>query len=198
MQNLTRVTGALIPAALLTTTLFYFMVRLITGEFAPPEDVKTHVIELVKPFEMTVLTPTRRKAEPPPPPETQPEPPKIALNPDVPGVTLGDPPPPTTEIDKDIFTPSDGDQLPLVQVQPAYPRRASSRGLEGYAVVEFDITAEGLVENPRVVEAFPNTVFNASSIAAILKFKFKPKVLNGKAVPVYNARNKFRYELAEG
>ncbi len=108
----------------------------------------------------------------------------------------------TSGPDPDFTSPgiglSDGTYLPLVQVQPNYPRRAASRGLEGFTIVAFDITAEGTVQNARVVEAFPNPVFNASSLAAILKFKFKPKVVNGRAVPVYNAQNKFTFKLAEG
>ena len=77
-----------------------------------------------------------------------------------------------------------------------YPRRAASRGIEGYLIVEFDITPQGLVSSPRVIEAYPDNVFNPASLTAILKFKYKPKVENGQPIAVYGARNKFTFELA--
>ena len=48
--------------------------------------------------------------------------------------------------------------------------------------VEFTITAIGTVKNPRVIDAKPPRVFNREAIRAILKWKFKPRVVDGVAV----------------
>ena len=63
--------------------------------------------------------------------------------------------------------------------------------------MEFDISAEGTVINPRILVAYPTSIFNAASLKAIQKFKYKPYVENGVAKPVFGIRNKFSYQLGE-
>ena len=76
----------------------------------------------------------------------------------------------------------EGDSIPLVVIRPMYPREAQMKGLEGWVQVEFTITATGTVKNPRVTQAQPPRVFNREAIRAVLKFKFKPRIVNGVAV----------------
>ena len=38
---------------------------------------------------------------------------------------------------------SDGEYLPIVKVAPIYPRRAQSRGVSGYCIVEYTVTTSG-------------------------------------------------------
>jgi len=40
----------------------------------------------------------------------------------------------------------------------------------------------GTVKDPRVIEAEPARIFNREAIRAILKWKFKPRVVDGIAV----------------
>ncbi|NRA43010.1 MAG: energy transducer TonB, partial [Pseudomonadales bacterium] len=89
----------------------------------------------------------------------------------------------------------DGEYLPIVKVAPQYPRRAAQRGIEGYVVVEFDVTKLGTVANARVVESDPPNIFNRAAIAAAEKFKYKPKMENGKAIEVKGIRNIIRFEM---
>jgi protein TonB len=77
---------------------------------------------------------------------------------------------------------SDSDIVPLVRVLPQYPPRAASRGIEGYVVVEFTISAAGTVKDPVIVEAHPSSIFNRAMLRAIRKWKYKPKIVNGVAV----------------
>lgn len=89
----------------------------------------------------------------------------------------------------------DGEYLPIVKVAPQYPRRAAQKGIEGYVVVEFTVSKLGTVTNPKVIEANPPNIFNRAAINAAKKFKYKPKVENGKAIEVSGIRNIIRFEL---
>lgn len=89
----------------------------------------------------------------------------------------------------------DGEYLPIVKVAPQYPRRAAQKGIEGYVVVEFTVSKLGTVTNPKVIEADPPNIFNRAAISAAKKFKYKPKVENGKAIEVSGIRNIIRFEL---
>jgi protein TonB len=63
-----------------------------------------------------------------------------------------------------------------------YPRDAAMNGTEGWVKVEFTITEVGTVKDPRVIEAEPPRIFNREAIRAILKWKFKPRVIDGVAI----------------
>ena len=103
----------------------------------------------------------------------------------------------------------DGEYIPLFKVTPIYPRRAQERGIMGYAVVSFTITETGTVENAEPIEgmcgdpANPETVFRPCSIfdsaasRAALKLKYKPKIVDGKAVRVDDVPHKFTFILEE-
>lgn len=70
----------------------------------------------------------------------------------------------------------------LVQAKPNYPMRAKSRHIEGWIKIAFTVTASGSVTNAHVVGASPPGMFDSSALETIQKFKFKPKIVNGKAV----------------
>ncbi len=101
---------------------------------------------------------------------------------------------------------SDKEYLPIVKVQPVYPRRALMRGVTGWVVLEFTVNEMGAVENPVVVENCgwtqkgtcensPNDVFDSSAKKAALKFKYIPKVVDGQAVSTPGVRNTLTFEL---
>jgi protein TonB len=77
----------------------------------------------------------------------------------------------------------DGDLIPLVKIAPRYPRKAAKEGIEGWVKVEFTVTELGTVRNPKVVGAKPKRVFDSAAKRAILKWKFKPRIVDGKPVP---------------
>ncbi len=63
---------------------------------------------------------------------------------------------------------------PISRNQPEYPRRALDMRLEGHVVVRYDVSGEGRVENIRIVESTPSTIFNRSVIIAMKGWKYKP------------------------
>ena len=58
---------------------------------------------------------------------------------------------------------------------PDYPQSCAARGTEGYAVVEFDVTANGDVVNARILES-SHSCFERAALAAIRNWKFRPTV----------------------
>lgn len=75
------------------------------------------------------------------------------------------------------------DVIPLVDIPPNYPERAMRAGIEGKVVLRFTITAEGRVDNLRVVEAEPAGVFDREARRAAERWRFAPRQENGQAVP---------------
>ena len=84
--------------------------------------------------------------------------------------------------------------------------------MTGWVIVEFTVTDQGTVVNPVVVEncgwiknarnegecfESPNSVFDSAAIKAALKFKYKPKVIDGEPVETAGVQNKITFELVE-
>ena len=128
----------------------------------------------------------------------KPEPPKKPPPPDLPTPELQAPPQaPNLDIEfPDISIPTDfkgaflGPQnqggnsqvIPLVRINPQYPRNELLAGVEGWVKVRFTVEPDGSVSSPKVVESKPPRVFDSSALRAIKKWKFKPKVVNGVSV----------------
>ena len=90
---------------------------------------------------------------------------------------------------------SDGEYLPIVKVAPIYPRRAQSRGIEGYCIIEYTVTRTGAISDPVAIDCQPSGIFERASLKASLKFKYKPRVVDGEPIEVAGVQNKFTYEL---
>ena len=54
--------------------------------------------------------------------------------------------------------------------------------IEGFVTVQFTITETGSVTSPRVLESSPPRVFDRAAMRAILRWKFKPRIIDGVAV----------------
>jgi len=89
----------------------------------------------------------------------------------------------------------DGEYLPIVKVAPIYPRRAQTRGISGYCIVEYTVTKTGSIRDPFAVDCQPKGIFERASLKASEKFKYKPRVVDGEAIEVAGVQNKFTYEL---
>ena len=193
----------------ITLALFFIMVILISlGDTGMKEDTSVKLADIVMPDREidTFMT----EVEKPDKPEEQPE--DIAQ----PELDLA----PLTGIDVSIAKPKpnfkaggsffrDGEYIPLFKVVPIYPRRAQERGTMGYALVEFTITDTGSVENAQTIEGYcaskrpddpevqfrPCSMFNSASARAALKLKYKPKIVDGRAVPVDGVLHRFTYIL---
>lgn len=56
--------------------------------------------------------------------------------------------------------------------QPIYPQAALVHGIEGRVVVEFDLTADGRVHDPSVIDADPAGVFDRAAVRAMRGWKY--------------------------
>jgi protein TonB len=92
---------------------------------------------------------------------------------------------------------SDRDVIPLVRINPDYPPRALSRGLEGWVQVQFTITATGTVKDPVVVNAEPKNIFDDAALKAIARWRYNPKVESGVAVERVGVQTIIRFQLEQ-
>lgn len=89
----------------------------------------------------------------------------------------------------------EGDVIPIVSIQPQYPRDAALQGIEGWVELEFTIEADGTVSEVSVADSEPRRVFDRNAQRALYKWKFKPRVVDGKAVA---RRAKIRLDFSLG
>lgn len=201
--NLVRYAISLVLAVMVTIALLWSMQRLIAGgNDVLSEPPRGNVLDFIRlKQDETVQKKERKPQKPPtpkePPPQMQ-QPQMQQANPNTNAVS--------TSFTADVQTDSglsgglnlesaDGDYLPIVKVAPIYPRRAQSRGIEGYVIVEFTVSKQGSVKNPFVVDAQPADLFNQAAIDAALKFKYKPRVVNGEPAEVAGVQNRISFQI---
>ncbi len=136
-----------------------------------------------------------KERTPPPPPEKTTPPPRpqldlhsapqpvmprldMAMNLDIP-LSFGDGP----YLGPVAATQLDSGFVPLSRQPPEYPYKAARRGIEGWVRVAFVVNETGHVENVEVIESDPPGVFDNAAIRAVSRWRFKPRVIDGHAVP---------------
>jgi protein TonB len=193
---------AILIAMCATFSVFWMMQGLISsGNSVVNEESFGRLIEFVDVSQdEDVQTKQRKVAKPPTPPAEPPKPdlPKPSVEAqstnafDIGAIDLSA----DLNIDAGLAgSGGDGDFLPIVKVAPQYPRRALQKGIEGHVTVEFTVTALGTVIDPKVIDANPPNIFNRAAMNAAKKFKYKPKIVDGKAQAVPGVRNIIRFEL---
>jgi protein TonB len=203
-QYLVRFGIGLLLAAMVTAGLLWTMQYLIaTADRTLDESARGHMVDFVRVKREETIERKKDKPDKPPAPEAPPpEPPAPTLDDadsTVEKIALS---PVSVKADVDVSASGfslkmgDGEYLPIVKVQPVYPRRALARGIEGYVIVEFTVSKRGAVRNVRVVDSEPKTsVFHQAAINAALKFKYKPRIVDGTAVEVPGVQNKITFRL---
>jgi protein TonB len=59
----------------------------------------------------------------------------------------------------------------------------------------FSVDQLGRVKNPQVIDAQPANGFNRAAIDAVSRYKYKPKVFDGKAVWVHGVQTSMTFQL---
>jgi protein TonB len=70
------------------------------------------------------------------------------------------------------------------RVEPSYPEAARKARMEGVVILEAIITANGNVEEVKVLKSV-NPLLDAAATRAVQQWKYRPATLNGRAVRVY-------------
>ena len=205
MQSTTSSSTRMLPAALagliFSSLMFLGLFGLINrhgGGINKADTLPT--IDFVRLKRETDLqTIERRKPPPPPPPPKTPPPPKLKVSAEnvqenpmpfaMPNLGL------SASVGGGPFlgqmgsgggAPAggmfDGDIIPLQRIAPTCPRQAAIDGLSGTIKLDILVNADGTVRAAKVLEAKPRGVFDSAVVAAVLKGKFKPKVIDGKPV----------------
>ena len=194
---------ATVMAAIITIGLFIAMRYLIIGQDGElSEPPKGKVIDFVRlKQDETVETKKRMPKKPPKPDEPPPDMVQPQQQQDLAAESVGMSFQAEFATDTSLkgglaLESGDGEYLPIVKVAPIYPRRALSRGIEGYVIVEFTVTRNGSVSNPIVVEAEPPKIFDKAAVDAALKFKYKPRVIDGEPTEVEGVQNRITFTMS--
>lgn len=192
------VTGVAVTLSL----LFVMQLLIATGKGAlttPRERAKLDFVRVKR--NENVNTQDLTPEKPPKPPETPPETPPQDMDnidPDAPTIDIARP---TITANTDIGGPgamniAEGDYLPIVRVAPVYPSRAQSRGLEGFVDMSFTVTATGTVKDAIVLQS-TSSLFERAATRAVLKFKYKPRVVDGIPVEVVGVKTRITFKLED-
>jgi len=195
----------MITALAVTLSLFWLMQYLIeTADRTLNEDSAGTLVDFVRVKRNEEVERRQLKPEKPPQPEDAPPQPPTPqldnLNPSAEKIAIS-----AVPVETDIemtggfsLGVGEGDYLPIVKVAPIYPNRALTRGIEGFCVVQYTVTRNGTTKDPFVIEDMcTSSLFHRASINAALKFKYKPRIMDGEAVEVPGVQNKFTYEITE-
>ncbi len=198
-----RYVFSIVTGTLVTLSLLFIMHLLIEfGESAITEEKERHTLEFVRIKRNESLnTEDYTPEKPPKPPEVPPEvPPQDIdnIDPNAPTINI---PPPTVSANIELGGPggmniAEGDYLPIVRVAPVYPARALQRGIEGYVDMSFTVTATGTVKDP-IVMFSTSSLFDRAATRAVLKFKYKPRVVDGVPVEVSGVKTRITFKIEE-
>ncbi|WP_100656133.1 energy transducer TonB [Alteromonas flava] len=198
-----RFISAIVLSLAITLGLFFLMQSLIqSGGSALTEPPEGSVLDFVRVKQDEQVESKERKPRKPPPPKEPPPPmeqPQMdSPSPDGEGSGLDF----AADVSGDValdgglaLESGDGEYLPIVKVAAVYPRRALQRGIEGFVIVEFTVTKQGSVRDPVVVEANPQGIFEQAALDAALKFKYKPRVVNGEPTEVSGVQNRITFKI---
>ncbi len=201
MVNLIRWLIGIPFAALVTVGLFVLMTVLISAEFEPQEKLAAASFEInpkvedIKVIEReTKVDKVQKVVTPPPPPmieRAQADKPTEAIA----SLEGAVPDFEAPKIDRGNFkiAVSDRDAQPLVRIPPIMPTRADK---SGHCTVRFDVSPEG---QPFNVEATycTQSLFSRSSIKSVQKWKYNPKIVDGRSVARSGVESKITFRLTD-
>lgn len=96
-----------------------------------------------------------------------------------------------------VMTDDTVDDPPQATLQSPmqYPPRAKAKGIKGYVLLSLLIGVTGEIEQVKVIESYPEGVFDDVALQGINQWKFAPAMYQGKAVRAW-ARQRIRFDLS--
>lgn len=190
-----------------TLALFYLMSQLIAGGSAMSKSSDDGAfIDFVR-VKRNSMVNERKRQLPKKPPEPKKPPPlqKMAVSADAPQKTnlKMDMPKLSTSLKGNgpylgqAGGGSSASSTPIVRIEPQYPRKAAMQGTEGWVMLSFDITATGSVDNVKVLDSKPRRIFDMEAKRALLKWKYKPAMEDGKAIAKSGEKIQLDFKLEQ-
>jgi periplasmic protein TonB len=184
-----RLIASLAAGVVITFALFVIMAELIAGGAKSQDDQRENIIVEINttPPESKAQQRNRVPPPPPPPPKQPPKPQTPEPEPDISdsaGLSIRMPSVDVGGASAGLSGPGalvrDGDATPIVRIEPKFPTKAARDGIEGWVKLSFEINELGGVENVEVIDAQPKRVFDREAKKALRKWKYKPKMVDGK------------------
>jgi protein TonB len=96
-----------------------------------------------------------------------------------------------------VMTDDTVDQPPRAAYQApvVYPPRARTGGVEGFVVFSLLIGITGEIEQVKIVESYPEGLFDEAATQGINQWKFEPAKYQGQAVRAW-AKQRIRFDLS--
>lgn len=197
-----RSIGGSLIAAFITVWLFLLMRYLILPDGEGPKATRPSAPIILTRDERPEHSPQRNTKKPPRPVKQEIPPPPLMMassRPSSGGEVIELVPPEIIADDNTgtIGLPDDRRAIPVVKFPPQYPSRPLSKGIEGWVLLEFTITAAGTVEDLVVLDSEPPNAFEKSATSAVKRWKYQPKVVNGKPVPQHKMQELITYVIEE-
>ena len=192
-MNTLRIPVAALSGLVLCLGLFWLMQTLISGRDGQLSRAESEpLIEFVRLERESQLQPRERKLP------DKPEPPKALPRPEIniPHKARAVAPRLSFKADFDLplalgdgpylgevaaFEVTGSSFIPVSRTPPRYPYQAKRRGIEGWVQVSFTVTEDGTVADAVVEDADPPGVFEKAALAAVYQWKFKPRIVDGRA-----------------
>jgi len=198
MNSVMRLASGVPIAVIVTSLLFLLLATVITQrqdvQLSEDISVEINVLRQISDSSTQAQEDFQRPVldQPPPPPPMVTDP---SFRPNM-SVQMGALPD-LSGVDIDIgtgFNP-DRDAQPLVRIPPQYPQRCMSRARERETVVlEFNVTPDGGVVNPQVIQS-TNSCFDRAAIRAVERWRYNPKIVDNIAQPRFGVRTAIDFEL---
>ena len=188
-------------AAAVTVSLFMLMIKLIAGEFKAEEKFAVANFEINPTVEdvkvirrETKVQQVKKVVTPPPPPQIERQ---QAAKPTERIASLEGKIPEfeAPKIDRQSFKiqVSDRDAQPLVRIPPIMPPRAEK---SGHCRMRFDVSPEGAPFNVNATYC-TQKLFERASVKSVQKWKYNPKVVDGRTVARSGVETKITFRLAD-
>lgn len=186
-QSLLRAATLCGCGLIVTFGLFVLMARLIEQQTVRVVDTETitigPIIYLEEPQDTRIKTPVKQRPQAPKVPPATPVP-EIETE-----ATLAMGwentrfEQPAVEISTNLGNAiTDQTARPVVQIQPSYPPEAARNGIEGWVSLAFTVDPGGNVSDITIVDAEPKRVFDRAARQALARWKYQPKLEQGKPV----------------
>ena len=82
----------------------------------------------------------------------------------------------------------------ILKSVPDYPKEALKKGIEGYCVVEYEVSADGKTKN-LLVDQCTDEIFTDESLKTVSRFLYSPRIVGGINLSVASVKHKLTFVL---